>query len=152
MWPMVERGDCLLLLIGDRGPGKTQMGTWWAWQRHKAGLSPGWYRKTSDLIAEIKRTWNEGGKSLGTEDDVLRKYRRTPFLVLDEFHERGASDWEARTLNNIIDHRYDSMLGTVIISNVAPADVERDVSRSIISRAQETGGQILCDWPSYREA
>ncbi len=140
----------MLLLLGDRGPGKTQMATWWAAERMRAGKFPGWYRKTADLISEIKVTWNAGGKSIGTEDDLLKKYRTAAFLVLDEFNERGSSDWEARTLGNIIDHRYDNMLATVIIANMSKKEVMTQVSHSMRSRAEETGGMVVCEWESYR--
>lgn len=148
--PRILAGDCLLMLVGDRGPGKTQIATWWAEERQKVGKMMGWYRKTADLITEIKRTWSDGGKSIGTEDDVLKKYRKTAFLVLDEFHERGSSDWEARTLINILDHRYDNMLATVLIANMSEAQVRAEINPSIVSRAEETGGLVVCDWPSYR--
>ncbi len=146
----VMAGDALLLLIGDRGPGKTQMATWWASQRVQAGKAVGHYRKTTDLIGEIKQTWNDGGKSIGTENDILNKYRRCGYLVLDEFHERGDSDWEGRTLVNIIDHRYDAMLTTILIANLNETAVREKINPSIVSRAEETGGLIVCDWPSYR--
>lgn len=148
--PRVMAGDCLLFLIGDRGPGKTQIATWWAAERLRDGNLPGWYRKTADIITEIKMTWSDGGKTVGTEDDILKKYRKTDYLVLDEFHERGSSDWEARTLINILDHRYDNMLATVLIANMSEAQVREQINPSIISRAEETGGLVRCDWPSYR--
>ena len=110
----------------------------------------GWYRKAADLISEIKTTWNTGGKSIGTEDDVLKKYRTAAYLALDEFHERASSDWEARTLINILDHRYDNMLATVIIANMSEAEVRAQINPSIVSRAEETGGLVDCDWASYR--
>ena len=148
--PRILAGDCLLLLVGDRGPGKTQMATWWAAERLRARKLAGWYRKAADLISEIKTTWNTGGKSIGTEDDVLKKYRTAAYLALDEFHERGSSDWEARTLLNILDHRYDNMLATVIIANMSEAEVRAQINPSIVSRAEETGGLVVCDWASYR--
>lgn len=148
----VMRGDCLLLLVGDRGPGKTQMATWWAAERLREGKSAGHYRKTTDLLAEIKQTWGDGGKSYGTETDVLRKYQTCGFLVLDEFHERGDSDWASRTLVNIIDHRYDAMLATILIANLSSEQIHEHINPSILSRAEETGGRIDCTWESYRRA
>lgn len=140
--------DCIFLLIGERGPGKTQMATWWAAQRLLNGAkSPGYYRKTTDLLSEIKLTWSTPGAS---ENDVLKKYRNCHYLVLDEFGERGDSNWESRVLVNIIDHRYDKMLSTVIIANMNRQVIADRIEHSIISRAQETGGLIVCDWPSYR--
>lgn len=148
--PRVLAGDCLLLLVGDRGPGKTQIATWWAQERLRTGKLAGWYRKTADLITEIKTTWEDGGKSVGTERDVLKKYRGAEYLVLDEFHERGSSDWEARTLINILDHRYDNMLATILIANMSEKQVRAEINPSIVSRAEETGGLVICNWPSYR--
>lgn len=146
----IVKGDALLVLIGDRGPGKTQIATAWASERHQAGKAVGRYIKCADLISEIKATWSDGGKFVGTEHDVLVKYRRTGYLTIDEFHEKGASDWEARTLINLIDHRYDDMKATVLIANVKAGEETSIVNSSIIDRANQTGGVIVCDWPSYR--
>lgn len=148
--PRVIDRNALLILIGDHGPGKTQIATWWAAKRLEAGNGAGLYVKTADLLGEIKQTWSDGGRNAFSERDVLAKYRRAKYLVLDEFHERGASAWDVRTLNNILDHRYDAMLVTVIIANLSPQDFEQQVSASIRSRTEETGGLIVCDWPSYR--
>jgi len=150
LWPMVQSGDAMILLLGSRGPGKTQMATAWAAGRIKSGKSAGQYVKCADLITEIKATWGSGRRG-NSEQDVLQKFQKTSYLVIDEFHEKGASDWEARVLVNIFDHRYDSMLVTVIIANMTEEEAEKQINPSIKSRAQETGGLILCDWPSYRQ-
>lgn len=151
LWPKLATGDCMILLVGTRGAGKTLMATEWARRRvDDQSQGAGIYAKCADIIAEIKATWHDGGKSIGTEQDVLRKYRRAKYLVIDEFHERGASDWEARTLINILDHRYDSMLATVLIANLSEAEANRNLNPSLIDRANETGGMVVCDWPSYR--
>lgn len=151
LWKKVSTGDCLLLLLGTRGAGKTLMATEWARRRIvEQDEAPGRYVKCADLIADIKATWHTGGQTIGTEQDVLRKYRATKFLVIDEFHEKGASEWEARTLVNLLDHRYDDMLATVLIANLSPEEVGNHINQSIIDRANETGGMIFCDWPSRR--
>jgi len=150
LWPKVESGDCMILLVGTRGAGKTLMACEWAKRRIESGKGAGRYAKCADIIAEIKSTWHDGGKSIGTEQDVLRKYRRAKYLVIDEFHERGASDWEARTLINILDHRYDAMLATILIANLSEVEANKTLNPSLIDRANETGGLVVCDWPSYR--
>lgn len=151
LWPKVASGDCMILLVGTRGAGKTLMACEWARRRIEAGRSGGRYAKCADIIAEIKSTWHDGGKSIGTERDVLRKYRSAKYLVIDEFHERGASGWEARTLINILDHRYDAMLATILIANLSEAEANKTLNPSLIDRANETGGMVVCDWPSYRK-
>ena len=148
--PRLLAGDALLFLLGDRGPGKTQIATWWASQRKQSGKSAGRYIKCADLIGEIKATWHDGGKRIGTEQDVLQKYRKAKYLVIDEFHERGGSEWESRCLVNLLDHRYDDMLATVLIANMTEAQAVKEINPSILSRANQTGGMVICDWPSYR--
>jgi len=150
LWPRLAGGDALIILAGDRGPGKTQMATWWAAQRLAAGQSSGRYVKCADLIGEIKATWHDGGRRSGTAQDVLRKYRRAPYLVIDEFHERGGSEWEGRCLVNLLDHRYDDMLATILIVNASAAKIAGEIHASIVSRARETGGLVVCDWEGYR--
>lgn len=139
-------GDALIVLTGNRGPGKTQIAVTWAAERVRAGKSPGRYIKCADLIGEIKEAW---GKSTG-ERAVLDKYRRTAYLVIDEFHEKGASEWEARTLVNLLDHRYDDCKCTVLIANIEPSKITKAINPSIMDRANQTGGVIVCDWESYR--
>ncbi len=145
--PRIMAGNALLFLVGLHGPGKTQIATWLGAERAKAGNGLGYYRKTADLITEIKATWSGSG-----EENTLKRYQTTPFLVLDEFHEKGCSDWESRTLINILDHRYDNMLATILIANLSEAQVRAEINPSILSRAEETGGLVLCNWPSYRSA
>jgi len=144
-------GDCIILLCGNRGPGKTQMATWWAAIRSFKGKPCGRYVKLVDLIADIKSTWHDGGKKVGTEQDILRKYKTTKFLVIDEVQELSGSTWEDRVLTNILDHRYDEMLATVLIANVPEKDARRVFGPSILDRATETGGVVACDWESYRK-
>lgn len=138
--------DSLLLLIGPRGPGKTQMSTWWADQRGKAGLSPGRYVKMMDLLLELKSTWNGGG----TEQKVIDRYRRVPFLVIDEVQERPAKDWDHPILVNLLDRRYDERVCTILIGNLSKEKAEENLGDSIWQRLTETGGVVSCDWGSYR--
>jgi len=142
----VVAGDCLMLLLGDRGPGKTQMATCWALDRLRAGKFCGRYVKLYDLLIDIKGTWH--GK--GSEETALDRYRRPGYLVIDEAHEMRGHEFEHQYLTNIIDHRYDDRKATVIIANLSRADAESNMPASVISRCNEIGGVIDCDWPSYR--
>lgn len=142
------KADAMVLLIGDRGRGKTQIATYLASERIRAGSGCGRYIKAFDLLGEIKASWSAKNTE---ENDILQKYKKVLFLVVDEFQERSESEWDNRTLTNILDHRYDRKLATVIIANIAAADLKNHVPRSILSRCQETGGIINCNWGSYRE-
>ena len=139
----------LIILLGERGPGKTQMATWIAYQRHLDQKPVGRYYKAMDLFGALKATWGEKG---GNEEqrELMDRFKSTPFLVVDELSEALVNDWERRLFVNIIDHRYDAMKPTILIANLSEKEAEQSLGRSIWSRAQETGGVVLCDWSSYR--
>lgn len=144
--------DGLVFLIGARGPGKTQIATWLGYERLVGGESCGFYRKALDLWQEIRATWrSESGKS---ESEILAKYRRAPFLVIDEAQERGDTEndraWCDRMFTHLLDHRYDLMLPTLIVANLTMEKYDEQIPASVRSRVAEAGGVKVCDWPSYR--
>lgn len=136
-----------LVLTGDRGRGKTVMAAWLEYCRQKSGNQAGIYTRAMDLFESIQGTWRTNATE--NEDAVKRRYRTAPFLVIDEAQERGEGDWELRTLVNIIDHRYGSMLPTIIIGNLSDIQLDKYIGPSIIRRAREDGGLVECNWKSY---
>lgn len=142
--PRLQSGTgTILIVIGDRGTGKTVMATWWA-----ARLGYGLYVKAFDLFLELRRTYHEGAKV--REHEVMAKYRKAAFLVIDEAQDRKESEWEQTTLTNLVDKRYDAMLPTVIIANLKPDAIDACLGASIVSRAKRTGGGMVeAGWPAY---
>lgn len=132
----------ILILIGDRGTGKTVMATYWAGM-----LGHGLYTKAFDLFAAVKNTYHDSSKV--REHEVLERYRRTDLLVIDEAQERKESDWENTLLTHLIDKRYDALKPTVIIANLKPEALDACLGPSIIRRVKETGALIECTWPPY---
>ena len=137
------RRDSLTVLLGDRGTGKSQIAARMAF--HRKG-NPGRYTTAVELFSAIKASFD--GK--GDTQSILKGYKSTRFLVIDEFNEALGTEWERQIMTDIIDYRYGEMLATVIIANLKPEEAKNALGRSICSRAQETGGFVLCDWPSYR--
>lgn len=148
--PMALDGSgSMLVLTGDRGRGKSQIATWLAWQRGRKGQKPGIYAKAFDLFSDVKATWAKGAAE--SETKIMDRYKSAPFLALDECHERSESDWENRTLRNVLDHRYDACLPTVILGNwLQLDDISASLGASITDRITETGGVVWCKWESYR--
>ncbi|QIF01994.1 ATP-binding protein [Roseimicrobium sp. ORNL1] len=136
-------------ILGDRGRGKTVMAVWLAEQRRQRGQSPGVYVRSHDLFATIRRAWHP--QSQEDEWTVLERYRKAPFLVIDEFQERSESEWENRTLVNIIDHRHANILPTVLIANLTAEAFGKSVGASMVDRIGQTGGMVECAWESLRK-
>lgn len=137
-------------ILGDRGRGKTVMAVWLAEQRRLRGQSPGVYVRSHDLFATIRRAWHP--QSLEDEWTVLERYRKASFLVIDEFQERSESEWENRTLVNIVDHRHADILPTVLIANLTAEAFGKSVGASMVDRIGQTGGMVVCGWESLRKA
>jgi DNA replication protein DnaC len=137
-----------IVIVGDRGRGKTVMACWLAHQRRLEHKHPGIYIRSHDLFATIRRAWHPQSKQ--DEWDVLERYRQAAFLVIDEFQERSESEWENRTLVNILDHRHADIRPTVLIANLSADGFAQSVGPSLADRIAQTGGIVECDWGNMR--
>lgn len=98
-----------------------------------------------DLFATMKMRNLEAG-----EGAAIAAWSRPGLLVIDEAQERGDTEFEQRMLTNLIDKRYGMLKDTLIISNLSPDAFGTAMGPSIMSRMQQCGGMMVCDWPSYR--
>jgi len=146
----LNTGGMMFALIGQRGTGKTQMAA--ELIRHAVeheGMECQ-YRRVMDFFMDIKDTYRDFTNR--TEAEVVTSYVKPQLLVLDEVHERGDSPWENRLLTHALDKRYGASKDTLLISNQKPETFGDTIGNSILSRLQETGAIISCEWPSFRAA
>ncbi len=151
----------LVALIGGRGPGKTQMaaeiaragcwpldaGEWIGSSRVHRGQTA-LYRRAMDIFLDL-RDANKSGSKI-SEKDVLAKLEKPGLLVVDEFQERGGSDWENRVISNLLDKRYAAKRPTILIANFTTEEIRGALSDSVKSRMRENGKAFVFDWESYR--
>lgn len=136
----------IVAFLGRRGTGKTQLAATLIMSAcHR--LIECRYVKAMDFFREFRATFREDGER---EYSVVKRYSSYGLLVIDEAHERGHTDFESRTLANIIDHRYDQLRDTILISNESLKAFQSSVGPSISSRLNEVGEVFECDWESYR--
>jgi DNA replication protein DnaC len=137
----------IIVLLGNRGTGKTQMAVDLLSdicdQLHSVR-----YLKMMDLFREIRCCYRKDGPN---EVSVVDAFCKVWGLVLDEAHERSDSEWENRTLTNIIDRRYDNNKTTILVSNMAAEPFAKAIGDSAISRIRECGEVVICNWPSFRK-
>lgn len=140
----------LMALLGDRGTGKTQIAaaTIRSHCDHAAKPSARYVRAMEFFMA-VKESYRQDGP---TEAEQIHKFASPALLVVDEAHERGGSEWENRLFTHLIDLRYAEGRDTILISNQKPEAFKVSVGESIYSRLVETGGVIVCEWPSFRTA
>ena len=107
------------------------------------------YRTAMRMFLEIRDTFRKTSEK--SELELMDEYAGAVLLVIDEAQERGETDFENQKLTAIIDARYQQCRPTIMIGNyLTKADFAASISPSIISRIQENGGAIHCDWPSFR--
>jgi len=145
----------LLVLVGKRGTGKTQMvvdaSKRFLKSREVGSEAPEiMYTKAIEVFVELRGSYRDDSSL--SEQAIIKNYCRPQVLIIDEMHERGESSWEDRILTHIIDTRYGGMKDTILISNQKINEFKEQLGPSIMSRLTETGGMIDCDWDSFRKA
>lgn len=154
--PVVDRivNACMAgrmaVLLGDRGRGKTLASVAAGLRLCMAGARVK-YAKVADYIAELRhRCWTT--REIAESAWLARESREVPVLILDEWQERGETDSEAALLTRIIDHRYDRIAATVLVTNLTPTEFARRMPASIVSRLHECGESVVFGWGSYRRS
>jgi len=139
----------LCALVGVRGSGKTQLGVELAKEAMRRGRTAR-FSSTTKFLMEIKATYRKDSER--TEIQVLREFSVPGILILDEIGRRGETDWEDRLLFELLNDRYNEIRDTILIGNYEnAAKFSEAVGPSLVSRINETGGVIECNWPSFRE-
>lgn len=150
----------IVAFLGGRGPGKTQMaaevarkGKWpndakvWNGHHSVAGKTA-LYRRAMDVFLELRdAAQNNSGTS---EKKVLDKLEAVGLLVIDEFQERGGTEWENRIICNLLDKRYSAERPTILIANYTREEMAGALSPSVKDRIRENGKAIIFDWESFR--
>jgi DNA replication protein DnaC len=101
-----------------------------------------------DLFLDLRDTGKKGSSI--SEKDVLAPHQLAGLFVIDEFQERGGSDWENRIITGLIDRRYSNNLPTIIIANLDRREMGAALNPSVVDRIRENGKAFTFDWPSFR--
>lgn len=143
----IGKRGAIIALVGERGPGKTQLAVeacrHMIFDLDKCAM----YYKTMRFFSKIRGMFNENKN----EDEVLKVFMYPQLFILDELSARSETQWENNTLDIFIDERYDKKKDTILIANLAPEKFSEYVGSSITSRIRQTGGIIHCDWESFRK-
>lgn len=112
-------GSCYI--HGVVGSGKSVEGAWrmleWSRLQQRFGKRKNKtiFINTLELLHELKRTYSEKNKM--DEQEVLKKYKDIPLLVLDDFGLTSSTEWAYQMLYIIINWRYTHLLPTIYTSN-----------------------------------
>jgi DNA replication protein DnaC len=102
-----------------------------------------------DAVRSVKETY--GRDSEKTEQEAIDEFLRPALLVLDEVGAQFGTDAEKLILFQIINGRYEKVLPTIVISNLAKDALGEFIGERVIDRLRENGGRLIAfDWASHR--
>lgn len=110
-----ERPQGWLILKGGYGCGKTHLAAAIA-NRQLADGHPVLFVNTPDLLDHLRATFNP--ESTVSYDERFEQVRSSPLLILDDLGTQSNSEWAQEKLYQILNHRYNAKLPTVITTNL----------------------------------
>jgi DNA replication protein DnaC len=137
----------LVAMIGTRGNGKTQMAVE-LMKTTTDSLRTALFTTATGFFMAVKATYRKDSEQ--TEAGVLRGYCKPSLLVVDEAARRAETGWENNLLFELLNQRYNAMRDTILICNMSRTEFEASLGASLVSRMNETGGIVECNWPSFR--
>ena len=149
----------IVALVGPRGTGKTYIASQFVidrlWSEHGTPRCT-WshYTKLTTLVGRLKAFYGDMGTIDGEKLEQYRTFltKILDLLIIDEIHEVSEdSKHKDRILTDLLDTRYAAKKDTLLISNQSASEFSKATSPSIISRLNEHGGIIPCEWESFRE-
>jgi DNA replication protein DnaC len=153
-WKLVEamranKAAPNLILIGKPGTGKSHL---------CCGIVLELYRThrvaridLPDLIREIRATWSKDSKN--SEETVLNYYGEIDLLIIEEVGTGSGTDDERARIFQVINRRYESMLPTVVVSNLDMPALKLEIGERVIDRLREgERSLVVFDWNSFRSA
>ena len=140
-----EAPDGWLTLFGETGSGKTHLAIAIAETRLSQGL-PVFFTFVPELMDYLRYTFQPN--SGVAYDRVFDEVRNAPMLILDDLGVEYRSDWAYEKLYQIIVHRHNLRMPTVITTSMQVLDT----TGPIVSRIRDelSGMLIRIDAPDYR--
>lgn len=113
--------DGWLLLTGTYGCGKTHLAASIANARLAMG-EPVLFMVVPDLLDHLRSAFNP--QSELRYDELFEQLRTTPLLILDDLGAQSSTAWAQEKLFQLLNHRYNAHLATVITTNQRLEDLE----------------------------
>lgn len=106
-----------LVFSGPSGSGKTHLVC--AIANHRISLGePVFYIGTADLLDHLRSTFSPTSDT--TYDELFEQVKNVPLLVLDDLTLGSATAWAKEKVEQLLHHRFNTMLPTVITTDVPP--------------------------------
>ena len=136
-----------VLLHGGYGCGKTHLAAAIANHCLLRGTDV-FFVNTPDLLDHLRATFGPG--STVAYDDLFEQTRNVPLLILDDLGAENPTQWAQEKLYQIINHRYNAALPTVITCNVELERIEPRVRSRLVD--MDLVRKFVINAPDFRRA
>jgi DNA replication protein DnaC len=136
-----------LLLTGTYGCGKTHLAAAIANARLAQG-EPAVLMVVPDLLDHLRATYSP--QSEVSYDSLFEQLRTTPLLILDDLGAQSSTAWAQEKLFQLLNHRYNERLPTVITTNQRLDDLEPRLRSRLLDPDLVQHFQIVA--PNFRMA
>jgi DNA replication protein DnaC len=134
-----------LVFQGVNGCGKTHLAAAIVNYRYKMG-KPALFIVVPDFLDHLRSTFTPESKI--SYDHLFEAVKSTPILVLDDFGEQASTPWAQEKLYQVINHRYNARLPTVITTCCSLEEIESRISSRLADPKISTLFNIIA--PDYR--
>jgi len=136
-----------LLTYGDCGTGKTHMAVAITKELLLKARKVV-FTSMADLTFEIKKAFKTNAES--TEEELMKRYLKCEYLVLDDFGIEKTTEWVQQTANYLICKRDSNNMPTIVTSNLSPDEIGNAYGDRVASRLIGDHGAIHFTGPDYR--
>jgi DNA replication protein DnaC len=119
-----------LVLVGPSGSGKTHLAAAIANYCIENG-QPVFYITTPDLLDHLRSTF--GPNSDMPYDEFFEQVRNAPLLILDDLGAQSSTPWAKEKLEQLLNHRWNNQLPTVIVSIVPVEELEERIRARLLN-------------------
>jgi len=121
--------DGWLVFAGVNGCGNTHLAAAIVNYRYKLG-KPALFIVVPDFLDHLRSTFSPDSKV--SYDQLFESVRSAELLVLDDFGEQAGTPWAQEKLYQVINHRYNGRLATVITTSSSLDEIENRISSRLV--------------------
>ncbi len=124
-----ESPEGWLIFQGVNGCGKTHLAAAIVNYRYEA-KKPALFIVVPEFLDHLRKTFSPESKV--SYDQLFEAVKNASLLVLDDFGEQSTTPWAQEKLYQVINHRYNARLATVITTNNSLDELEPRVSSRLV--------------------
>ncbi|MFZ4170922.1 ATP-binding protein [Enterobacter ludwigii] len=148
-WPERFKLGTGMVMIGNCGTGKNHLAVSMAKEIIRNHLATVEITDVMRLTRAVKSTWRHRADS--TEEEVIERFASLDLLIIDEVGVQFGSPTEMTILQEIINARYESILPTILISNLTFDQLKESIGERIVDRVTDGGrNRLAFGWESFR--